>query len=151
MASKEPLDQNHTSGKQAGLSNTDTKHSQDISADPEKSKKGEGAPETAKLQGPVDPRRPQVSLFPNSTRTVVRTDTKDSNRRKIKMTGTTPKRHKYISVIIFCKSFATLPRLEDKSLVVAQCVYSKYRWSGCRGVSPELNQASTPVPLIVSV
>ncbi|KAJ9637740.1 hypothetical protein H2201_004175 [Coniosporium apollinis] len=58
VASKEPLDHNHTSGKQSGLSNTDTKHSEDIAANPEKSKKGEGAPETAKLQGPVDPSRP---------------------------------------------------------------------------------------------
>jgi len=60
QASKEPLDKNHTSGKQAGLSNTSTKHSTDITKDPNKSKKGEGAPETAKLQGPVDPSRPSA-------------------------------------------------------------------------------------------
>ena len=46
------------SGKQEGLSNTDTKHSTDIANDPDKSKKGEGAPETAKSKGTVDPTRP---------------------------------------------------------------------------------------------
>lgn len=50
------------SGKQEGLSNTDTKHSTDITNDPDKSKKGEGAPETAKLKGTIDPGRPQVGL-----------------------------------------------------------------------------------------
>ena len=48
------------SAKQKGLSNTDTKHSTDIGKDPGKSKKGEGVPETAKLQGTVDPSRKQV-------------------------------------------------------------------------------------------
>lgn len=48
------------SGAQEGLSNADTKHSTDISNDPEKSKKGEGFAETAKMKGPVDPSRPQV-------------------------------------------------------------------------------------------
>ena len=48
------------SGKQEGLSNTDTKHSTNIADNPEKSKKGEGAPETAKSKGTVDPGRPQV-------------------------------------------------------------------------------------------
>lgn len=48
------------SGKQEGLSNTDTKHSTDIASNPEKSKKGEGTPETAKLKGTVRPSRPQV-------------------------------------------------------------------------------------------
>ena len=48
------------SGKQEGLSNTDTKHSTDILNDPEKSTKGEGAPETAKSKGTVDPQRPQI-------------------------------------------------------------------------------------------
>lgn len=52
--------QNTMSGKQDGLSNTDTKHSVDITNDPEKSKKGEGVPETAKVKGPVDPFRNQV-------------------------------------------------------------------------------------------
>ncbi len=47
-------------GKQAGLSNTDTKHSTDIGKDPDKSKKGEGVPETAKVQGTVNPSRKQV-------------------------------------------------------------------------------------------
>ncbi|KAI4185609.1 MAG: hypothetical protein L6R41_004012 [Letrouitia leprolyta] len=45
--------------KQEGLSNTDTKHSTDISNDSDKSKKGEGFVETAKTKGPVDPSRPQ--------------------------------------------------------------------------------------------
>ena len=48
------------SGKQEGLSNTDTKHSTDIANNPEKSKKGEGTPETAKSKGTIDPGRPQV-------------------------------------------------------------------------------------------
>ncbi|KAL8903689.1 MAG: hypothetical protein Q9207_003758 [Kuettlingeria erythrocarpa] len=47
--------------KQEGISNTDTKHSYDLSMDPEKSKKGEGFVETAKVKGPVDPSRPQVA------------------------------------------------------------------------------------------
>jgi hypothetical protein len=46
------------SGAQEGLSNTDTKHSTDISENPDKSKKAEGTPETAKTKGPVDPNRP---------------------------------------------------------------------------------------------
>ncbi|KAL8690033.1 MAG: hypothetical protein Q9218_004433 [Villophora microphyllina] len=46
--------------KQHGLSNTQTKHSTDIDSDPNKSKKGEGMAETAKVQGTVDPQRPQV-------------------------------------------------------------------------------------------
>ncbi|ATZ48524.1 hypothetical protein BCIN_03g07260 [Botrytis cinerea B05.10] len=58
-ASKEPQSKNTQSGKQEGLSNTDTKHSTDITNDPSKSKKGEGAPETAKVKGTVDPNRPQ--------------------------------------------------------------------------------------------
>ena len=48
------------SGKQEGLSNTDTKHSTKLEEDPDKSKKGEGTPETAKSKGTVDPNRPQV-------------------------------------------------------------------------------------------
>ena len=48
------------SGKQEGLTNTDTKHSTDIANDPDKSKKGEGTPETAKSKGTVDPSRPQI-------------------------------------------------------------------------------------------
>ncbi|KAL6721719.1 hypothetical protein ACLMJK_000824 [Lecanora helva] len=47
------------SGKQEGLSNTDTKHSTDIVSNPDKSTKPTGAPETAKEKGTVDPRRPQ--------------------------------------------------------------------------------------------
>ena len=49
------------SGKQEGLSNTDTKHSEDITTSSEKSTKGEGTVETAKLKGTVSPNRPQVS------------------------------------------------------------------------------------------
>ena len=49
-----------TSKQQKGVSNTDTKHSVDVMADPGKSKKSEGVPETAKIQGTVDPSRKQV-------------------------------------------------------------------------------------------
>lgn len=56
-ASKTPGGHNTQSGKQEGLSNTDTKHSTDIGNDPEKSKKGDGMPETAKAKGTVDPHR----------------------------------------------------------------------------------------------
>jgi hypothetical protein len=48
------------SKKQSGLSNTDTKHSTEPHLDPEKSKKGEGTAETAKIKGTVDPSRKQV-------------------------------------------------------------------------------------------
>lgn len=58
-SSKSAGDQNSQSGKQEGLSNTDTKHSTDIEGNPEKSTKGEGAPESAKLKGTVDTDRPQ--------------------------------------------------------------------------------------------
>ena len=51
------------SGAQEGLSNTDTKHSTDMDNNPDKSKKGEGFVETAKMKGPVDPSRPQVRLY----------------------------------------------------------------------------------------
>lgn len=50
------------SGKQFGLSNTPTRHSTQIDEDPEKSKKGEGSPETAKSMGTVQVDRPAVSL-----------------------------------------------------------------------------------------
>lgn len=46
------------SGKQAGLSNTDTKHSVRVDEMDDKSKKGDGSPETAKAQGTVDPSQP---------------------------------------------------------------------------------------------
>ena len=59
-ASKPAGDKTTQSGKQEGLSNTDTKHSTNIAADPDKSTKGEGGPETAKNKGTVDPQRPQV-------------------------------------------------------------------------------------------
>ncbi|KAF2233386.1 hypothetical protein EV356DRAFT_503718 [Viridothelium virens] len=45
--------------KQKGLSNTETKHSTDIKNSPEKSKKGEGSPETSKTIGTVKVDRPQ--------------------------------------------------------------------------------------------
>lgn len=57
--SKSAGDMGTQSGKQEGLSNTDTKHSTNIAEDPEKSTKGEGGPETAKSKGTVDPQRPQ--------------------------------------------------------------------------------------------
>ncbi|KAI5270412.1 hypothetical protein E4T47_06238 [Aureobasidium subglaciale] len=44
--------------KQQGLSNTPTRHSTDITKDPEMSKKGEGSPETAKSMGTVSVGRP---------------------------------------------------------------------------------------------
>lgn len=43
------------------MSNTDTKHSEDVTNSSEKSTKGEGTVETAKLKGTVSPNRPQVS------------------------------------------------------------------------------------------
>nr|POF13628.1 halomucin [Quercus suber] len=46
------------SSKQFGLSTTATKHSTQIDEDPEKSKKGEGSPETAKSMGTVSVDRP---------------------------------------------------------------------------------------------
>ncbi|KAF2439256.1 hypothetical protein P171DRAFT_370709 [Karstenula rhodostoma CBS 690.94] len=51
-------DSTDTSGKQEGLSNADTKHTSAIHDDPEKSKKGEGVAETAKLKGTVSTERP---------------------------------------------------------------------------------------------
>lgn len=59
-ASKEALSQNQTSGKQQGLSNTDTKHSTDVDNDPSKSKKSEGSVDTAKSKGTISPNRPAV-------------------------------------------------------------------------------------------
>ncbi|KAK6432027.1 hypothetical protein LTR95_011807 [Oleoguttula sp. CCFEE 5521] len=44
--------------KQEGMSNTPTRHSTDIHNSSEKSTKGEGVPDTAKINGPVDPSRP---------------------------------------------------------------------------------------------
>lgn len=49
---------NEMSGKQEGLSNTDTKHSSKIDQHEEKSKKGEGVAESAKLKGTVSTERP---------------------------------------------------------------------------------------------
>ncbi|KAF9629222.1 hypothetical protein BFW01_g10425 [Lasiodiplodia theobromae] len=56
--SKEPLSQNQTSGKQQGVSNTDTRHSTDVDNDPSKSKKSEGGVDTAKSKGTISPNRP---------------------------------------------------------------------------------------------
>ncbi|MCJ1305299.1 hypothetical protein MMC08_008113 [Hypocenomyce scalaris] len=58
--SKPEGSQNSTSGKQAGLSNTDTKHSTDIAGDEEKSTKSDGSPATAKAKGSIDPNDPKV-------------------------------------------------------------------------------------------
>lgn len=52
--------QNEMSGKQQGLSNDDTGHSSQIDKQPEKSKKGEGVAESAKLKGTVSTDRPQA-------------------------------------------------------------------------------------------
>jgi hypothetical protein len=49
-----------SAAKQEGLTNTDTKYSIELGSNPDKSTKGEGAPETAKLKGPVSPFRKQV-------------------------------------------------------------------------------------------
>ncbi|OAL05498.1 hypothetical protein IQ06DRAFT_239627 [Phaeosphaeriaceae sp. SRC1lsM3a] len=53
-----PKSSNETSGKQEGLSNADTHHSSEISKQDDKSKKGEGVAETAKLKGTVSTERP---------------------------------------------------------------------------------------------
>ncbi|KAF1847039.1 uncharacterized protein K460DRAFT_352227 [Cucurbitaria berberidis CBS 394.84] len=55
---KESKSQNEMSGKQEGLSNADTHHSTDVSNQDDKSKKGEGVAETAKLKGTVSTDRP---------------------------------------------------------------------------------------------
>ncbi|MCJ1401201.1 hypothetical protein MMC11_004413 [Xylographa trunciseda] len=57
-AAKEAGSQNTQSGKQEGVSNTDTKHSTDPLSRSDTPKKPEG-PETAKAKGTVDPQRPQ--------------------------------------------------------------------------------------------
>lgn len=57
-ARKEAKSQNETSGKQQGISNDDTHHTAQIAKDEEKSKKGEGVAETAKLKGTVSTDRP---------------------------------------------------------------------------------------------
>ncbi|KAF2396872.1 hypothetical protein EJ06DRAFT_533596 [Trichodelitschia bisporula] len=46
--------------KQAGNSNTDTKHSSDVSENTDKSRKGEGTVDSAKVKGTIKPDRPQV-------------------------------------------------------------------------------------------
>lgn len=53
-----PKSFNETSGKQQGISNDETHHTSQISKHPEKSKKGEGVAETAKLKGTVSTDRP---------------------------------------------------------------------------------------------
>ncbi|MCJ1250565.1 hypothetical protein MMC30_007793 [Trapelia coarctata] len=57
-ASKPAGGQSTQSGKQEGLSNTDTKHSTQIEEREDSPKKPEG-PETSKAKGTVDPNRPQ--------------------------------------------------------------------------------------------
>jgi hypothetical protein len=52
--------QGDISNKQAGMSNTQTRHSIPIHESNEKSKKSEGGPDTAKTQGTIDPNRPAV-------------------------------------------------------------------------------------------
>ncbi|KAF2126484.1 hypothetical protein P153DRAFT_346273 [Dothidotthia symphoricarpi CBS 119687] len=55
---KDAKSSNEMSGKQEGMSNADTHHSSEISKHDEKSKKGEGVAETAKLKGTVSTDRP---------------------------------------------------------------------------------------------
>lgn len=55
---KEPKSFNEMSGKQQGMSNDETHHTSQISEHDEKSKKGEGVAETAKLKGTVSTDRP---------------------------------------------------------------------------------------------
>jgi hypothetical protein len=50
--------QGEISSKQKGMSNTPTRHSTPIHDNPEKSKKGDGSPETAKAMGTIDPNAP---------------------------------------------------------------------------------------------
>jgi len=57
-ASKPHGDWGAISGKQEGLSNTDTKYSTDLTNTPKQSQKGEGTPESSKSKGTVDTRRP---------------------------------------------------------------------------------------------
>jgi hypothetical protein len=56
---KDAKSQNEMSGKQQGMSNDDTGHSTPVADNPNKSSKGEGVAETAKLKGTVDTQRPQ--------------------------------------------------------------------------------------------
>jgi hypothetical protein len=55
---KAPKSFNDMSGKQQGMSNDDTHHTSQISKHDEKSKKGEGVAETAKVKGTVSTDRP---------------------------------------------------------------------------------------------
>ncbi|RDW88801.1 hypothetical protein BP6252_00833 [Coleophoma cylindrospora] len=64
-ASKPAGSENTQSGKQEGLSNTDTKHSTDVTESSDKSSKSEGDPESAKSKGTVDSKRPQN--YPTTT------------------------------------------------------------------------------------
>ena len=57
---KDPKSTNEMSGKQEGLSNSDTKHTNQIDKEPGKSKKGEGVAESAKVKGTVSTDRPPV-------------------------------------------------------------------------------------------
>ncbi|KAI9793097.1 MAG: hypothetical protein M1816_000995 [Peltula sp. TS41687] len=59
-ATSKPAGGQHTmSGKQEGVSNTDTKFPVDLMRDHPTPHKGEGTPETAKSKGTIDPHRPQ--------------------------------------------------------------------------------------------
>ncbi|MCJ1355201.1 MAG: hypothetical protein MMC33_005192 [Icmadophila ericetorum] len=60
--SKESKGGDTISGKQEGLSNTNTKHSTDLTNNPEKSRKGEGGPDTAKVKGTVKTDRPTPEM-----------------------------------------------------------------------------------------
>lgn len=57
---KEAKSFNTMSGKQQGLSNDDTRHTHPPELEDEKSKKGEGVAESAKLKGTVSSERPMV-------------------------------------------------------------------------------------------
>lgn len=58
---------NEQSGKQdATYSNQDTKHPVNVSESDDKSKKGEGVADTAKVKGTVSTDRPPVRVFPSS-------------------------------------------------------------------------------------
>lgn len=61
LSAKKPGGQGSISGKQQGLSNTDTKHPSAADVSGDKSTKGEGTVETAKVKGTVKPDRPDAT------------------------------------------------------------------------------------------
>jgi hypothetical protein len=79
---KEAKSQNETSGKQQNLSNDDTGHSTNISENPDKSKKGEGVAETAKVKGAVSPDRPAVSRTESSHVVVLKLTTYQAENKE---------------------------------------------------------------------